>query len=172
MTLTPEPDSAKKFVRVALALILREGSSEVDPRLPSASPDRVNSPVEVLITRRLDDSVYGGWWEFPGGKIEPGEDVEHAAIREAREELGVAFHPHGTLRAFHHVYEHASVELHPVLGQLTAGSDQPQNIAVSEHRWVPAAGLVEEARFLPGNRELVRDVAALAARNELLIPPR
>ena len=42
---------------------------------------------KVLITRRPDDSRHAGLWEFPGGKVDPGESPEEALCREIREEL-------------------------------------------------------------------------------------
>ena len=44
----------------------------------------------ALLQKRRPDRVHGGLWEFPGGKIEPGEPPETAAIREIEEELGLA----------------------------------------------------------------------------------
>ena len=44
---------------------------------------------QVLITKRFADASFGGLWEFPGGKIDPGERPHDAAIRELREELSV-----------------------------------------------------------------------------------
>ena len=48
---------------------------------------------DVLIARRPDDKHQGGLWEFPGGKVEPGEDVVSALIRELDEEVALKVRP-------------------------------------------------------------------------------
>jgi 8-oxo-dGTP diphosphatase len=72
----------------------------------------IRSDGAALLARRPASKVYAGYWEFPGGKVEPGEDVADALRREIREELGIeieSVHPWIT-RVF--AYPHATVRLH------------------------------------------------------------
>ncbi|WP_117235873.1 8-oxo-dGTP diphosphatase MutT [Vibrio maerlii] len=54
---------------------------------------------QIFITKRPDDKHKGGFWEFPGGKVEEGETKEQAMIRELEEEVGI------TVTA-QHLFEH------------------------------------------------------------------
>jgi 8-oxo-dGTP diphosphatase len=49
----------------------------------------VDTDGRILLTQRPEGKALAGLWEFPGGKVEPGERPEHALIRELHEELGV-----------------------------------------------------------------------------------
>src|SRR5258708_8183847 len=49
----------------------------------------IRSDGAVLLAQRPETKVYSGYWEFPGGKIEPGEPVPEPLRREGREELGI-----------------------------------------------------------------------------------
>ncbi|HEY7775116.1 MAG TPA: NUDIX domain-containing protein, partial [Kineobactrum sp.] len=51
----------------------------------------VDAGQRILISRRAGSAHQGGLWEFPGGKVEPGEPVGDALARELREELGIGF---------------------------------------------------------------------------------
>ena len=66
---------------------------------------------DFLLTSRPRGKVYAGYWEFPGGKVEPGENVEHALRRELQEELGIEVA--GTVRWREQLvdYPHALVRL-------------------------------------------------------------
>lgn len=57
---------------------------------------------KVLITKREALSQYGGYWEFPGGKLEPNESPEEALKREMQEELGIAVNVERIFDAIHH----------------------------------------------------------------------
>ncbi len=67
---------------------------------------------KVLIGQRLIGKPYAGWWEFPGGKFEPGEDAAEALARELDEELGVQVLESRPWVVREHVYAHAHVRLH------------------------------------------------------------
>lgn len=65
-----------------------------------------------LLTSRPAGKVYAGWWEFPGGKLEPGESVEQALARELHEELGIRIGAAQRWRETLVDYAHARVRLH------------------------------------------------------------
>ena len=67
----------------------------------------------VFIDQRPYDGMLGGLWEFPGGKLEPGESVEQALARELMEELGMRAEVTGALPPVEHAYSHFKVTLHP-----------------------------------------------------------
>jgi 8-oxo-dGTP diphosphatase len=72
----------------------------------------IASDGRFLLTSRPADKVYAGHWEFPGGKVEPGETIEQALRRELHEELGITI---GAVQPWHvtlHDYAHALVRLH------------------------------------------------------------
>jgi len=65
-----------------------------------------------LLGQRGPDTFYPGYWEFPGGKVEPGETPHDAIVRELREELGIEVLAATPWIVREHVYEHAHVRLH------------------------------------------------------------
>ncbi len=71
----------------------------------------LNDDGEVLITRRAKDTHQGDLWEFPGGKLETGESVQAALVRELKEELGIQVQETEPLIRIHHDYPDKSVLL-------------------------------------------------------------
>jgi 8-oxo-dGTP diphosphatase len=65
-----------------------------------------------LLTSRPEGKVYAGYWEFPGGKIEPGESVHEALARELHEELGITIGESHAWQELVMDYPHARVRLH------------------------------------------------------------
>ena len=65
-----------------------------------------------LLTSRPPGKLYAGYWEFPGGKLEPGESVEQALRRELREEIGISIGAVHAWKAEMVDYPHALVRLH------------------------------------------------------------
>ncbi|MCA0176444.1 MAG: NUDIX domain-containing protein [Proteobacteria bacterium] len=74
-------------------------------------PDDAGLP-RFLLTSRPEGKVYAGHWEFPGGKLEPGESVHAALARELHEELGITIGASQPWRELVMDYPHARVRLH------------------------------------------------------------
>lgn len=93
----------------------------------------------VLIARRPSQGLLGGLWEFPGGKLEPGESLAEGLAREIREELGAQIEVGAPVGVYQHAFTHFRITLHAFHCRLTNG--EPQPLEASELRWVPPAEL-------------------------------
>jgi 8-oxo-dGTP diphosphatase len=123
---------------VAAALILRAG--------------------EVLIGQRRPDQPMALQWEFPGGKIEPGESAEQALARELDEELGIKAVVGPRVIHIRHNYRHGgAVDLQFfAVHEFTGDID---NRIFNQVRWTKLEELTKFA-FLAADRGLIRDLAA------------
>jgi len=108
----------RKRVQVVAGLLEREGS--------------------ILVDRRRRGTHLEGLWEFPGGKIEPGETPEQALVRELREELGVESTVVGIVATIEHAYPDFDLSLALYAVEFRG---EPAALEVAEVRWVPAREL-------------------------------
>jgi A/G-specific adenine glycosylase len=88
----------------------------------------------LLITRRPARGLLGGLWEFPGGKLEGGEDLEGCLKREIREELGIDIEVGVHLTSVEHAYTHFRITLHAFECRYKGG--RIQLIGVDDYRWI------------------------------------
>lgn len=98
-----------------------------------------NGRGEILVARRHESSHQGGLWEFPGGKVEPGETVEAALRRELREELAITVGQASPLIKIAHDYGDKQVLLDVL--RVDTFSGQPRGLENQPIRWVAADGL-------------------------------
>jgi 8-oxo-dGTP diphosphatase len=108
-----------------------------------------------LIGQRGPGVPLAGLWEFPGGKVEPGETAAQAAIRECREETGLTVRIVGEYPPHIQQYDHGHVELRffhcvPL---------DPDAAPVEPYRWIPRAELANY-EFPAGNDGLLSLLAA------------
>lgn len=116
----------------------------------------------VLITQRKRGTHLEGHWEFPGGKVEPGEDPKDALVRELHEELGIDVAVGDVVDVTFHRYADKSVLLLFYEATRKPGSPDPQAIDVAAFAWASPAEL-DPSRFPPADVAVLRKVAARLA---------
>ena len=89
---------------------------------------------KLLLTRRRRGAHFEGFWEFPGGKVEPDESPEDALIRECREECAIEVEPIDILDVTFHRYIAKNVLLLFYDTRLVSG--EVQHIEVADHAWI------------------------------------
>lgn len=112
----------------------------------------------ILITQRPAGKALAGRWEFPGGKIDAGEEPYAALVRELREELGVE--THAAERLMRYAVDHPGRRIWLDMWIVTAWSGTPEGLDGQAFKWVEPAGLAGED-ILEADRPIV---AALTVR--------
>ncbi|MFZ6026269.1 MAG: A/G-specific adenine glycosylase [Chloroflexota bacterium] len=88
----------------------------------------------ILLAQRPLEGLLGGLWEFPGGKLQDGEDLPTCLAREICEELGASIEVGEPLGVYRHAYTHFRVTLHAFDCRLLDG--EPQPIQAADIRWI------------------------------------
>jgi 8-oxo-dGTP diphosphatase len=128
-----------KIVEVAAAVMLRADGQE------------------FLLAQRPEGKVYAGYWEFPGGKVEPGESVREALIRELQEELGITVTACSPWLTRQFTYPHATVRLH--FWRVTAWDGEIGITAPLEHaavNWEKCGKSASVTPILPANDPILK----------------
>lgn len=107
---------------------------------------------KILITQRERHDAFGGLWEFPGGKQEPGESLEQCLVREILEELAVTIQIHQHLFSVMHGYEKYKISLHFFLCTILNGA--PACKEVQDWRWVEFSEM-DHYEFTEADRDVV-----------------
>ena len=129
-------------IEVAAAVILRADGSE------------------FLLAQRPEGKVYAGYWEFPGGKVEPGETVRAALLRELREELGISVITCSPWLTRVFTYPHATVRLN--FWRVTAWAGEIGISAPLEHDavdWQKCGKSTSVTPILPANAPILKALA-------------
>jgi 8-oxo-dGTP diphosphatase len=136
------PAQALKTVRRVVAALMLRGEGESR---------------ELFICQRRPDQPMGLKWEFPGGKIEPGETSEQALVRELQEELGIDASIGQRITIIHHTYRNGgAIEIEFFLVRNFQG--ELDNRIFQQMLWSPLTKL-PEYDFLAADLTLIRDLA-------------
>ena len=114
---------------------------------------------DVLLAQRPAGKPYAGYWEFPGGKVEPGEAILAALRREFMEELGIEIVDAEPWCGIGHVYAHAHVRLHFYFSHHWRGT--AQGLEGQAFAW---QGSVDVAPLLPATLPLLAALDAVRYR--------
>ncbi len=111
-----------------------------------------------LITQRRATAVLPLLWEFPGGRVEPGETDIAALSRELKHRLGVSIEVGKLISFVSHPYEKYTVDLY--LYECSLKGDEPQALAVSAFRWVTSVEMDQYA-FTPADEASMNKLLGL-----------
>ena len=105
-----------------------------------------------LACQRPAHKARGLLWEFVGGKVEPGETLEDALVRECREELAVTVVPRDIFMDVTHVYPDLTVHLTLFNADLPEG--EPQALEHNDVRWI-TVDEIDGLQFCPADEEIL-----------------
>ena len=114
---------------------------------------------KFMICQRPAHKARGLLWEFVGGKVEPGETVEQALIRECREELAVTLSVGEVFMDV--IHEYPDLTVHLTLFNAVIAEGEPQRLEHNDIRWI-TPGEIGNYDFCPADEEILREICKRA----------
>lgn len=105
----------------------------------------------ILVSKRKSNSLLGGLWEFPGGKLQNGESSEECIKREIWEELGIGIEVGDFVKTIRHEYTHFSIMMDSY--HCLADKNEPEAIGCADWKWIPPRD-VKKLAFPKANHKI------------------
>ena len=109
---------------------------------------------KVLLTSRPEHQEHSGYWEFPGGKVEPGETPAQCIKRELKEELNIEVSVYDTVYMLEHEYPDKHVSLR-FMRCIIKDNQKPKALEQQEYAWVKRKRL-NDYRLLPADKPIAK----------------
>jgi len=113
-----------------------------------------NTSNQYLITQRLTNAHLGGYWEFPGGTVEPGENPSEALSRELKEELDIRVNINDLFWRETFEYDTKIVDISFFNCHLKSANQVIKKLGVADFRWIPVDEF-EEFKFPEADQQLI-----------------
>ncbi|HXZ11853.1 MAG TPA: (deoxy)nucleoside triphosphate pyrophosphohydrolase [Candidatus Sulfotelmatobacter sp.] len=123
----------------------------------------IESGGKLLVCQRRRGDSFALQWEFPGGKVRPGEPPAQALARELEEELGIEARIGREIYRTEHRYAELAEPIELIFFSATIETGEPQNLAFEQFAW-RASHSLPELNFLPADRELIEKLSTGALR--------
>jgi 8-oxo-dGTP diphosphatase len=136
--------------------MLQSHSLMTEPKPILVTAGIIRSDDRVLICQRHHSDAYGLQWEFPGGKVEEGEELKSSLRRELAEELAIQAEVGPEVFRLRHLYPDRFVEV--VFFEIARYQGEVRNQVFEAIEWAPRSRLLEY-NFLEADRELVRRIS-------------
>ena len=119
---------------------------------------------KFMICQRPEHKARGLLWEFVGGKVEPGETIEQALIRECQEELDVSLSVGDVFTDV--VHEYPDITVHLTLFNATIAEGIPQKLEHNDIQWIKASQ-IPQYDFCPADRVILKQISTVFASAKL-----